>query len=1004
MKKQIIGKLFPVSIIFLISISALSQTASSFELRYISKDPQANGITDFKGETGVFNTPQRVEFLKHYADVAKDFFDDPKLDTKVVTPKEVSTTVQNIKPQPLPEIRNSMPLNDWRYLGYKSGQHQQDKVKIKKWNNTPGVSVKNDMLVFNEDAAIDFEFPMQSWRYTLEWKVKVPANDKQVSFCFTERGKIKGATVGFGRNGKLFYYTADNKKVESIAYNAGQWYSFKIEFDMAAWKRGKDVLRYNLYVDGKRIADYVPMQRVVKKAGVGYAKNFTSMAGVNKMTVIAPKGTSIDDIWGVGYHYTGRESYPYNVATFLDEDFEVKPTVNGWDEPGYCDSGWAKGSFPIVHGSERHAGEDLHMRTKVKTGSFDKAFLNIETIDPGGEVWINGKVAAVVTNRHPQKIDVTEFIEPGRVNLIAVKVNHFYLTEEVGEIMPHSSLDLNIGWFAGRMSLDLVNHQHIDDVFVYTTDIAEEAKLKAKISFNNQHWLSFRGKAAIKLFPWYPEESATPAFETEIPVVLTVGEQTIEHEFFVASPKLWTPEDPQLYKVQVILKDDEGNPVDDYVLTTGIRTVDQEGGSFRLNGKVSMLNGAQIMGYKGPIEKLATWSRCAPDDWIAKELMMIRRMNGNLLRVHAHAWEFPARGINDPRYAEMADQLGVMLLWCPTAWIRTGRGWGDIDFNGYPKYMRQVYNHPSIVMWEAANHTQSFKARDVMESNLFCEKVHNTLYPVDPSRIISYNSYVRHLHYGNDKGTIDQQGNPIEPSWAWTAPKVTRGNQDSPTGYGKDWSVLRNYPGEYRQSFLDSKDRAYFNFEHQESIGQPNWNLVRGRPWYKLHSYEWSYDEGCIGRRLSLDEWQESQAWQAFGAWEAMKKMRYLDYDGFSWCCLHGGANSITYKKPLIDFLDHAKLAYWANKMVFQHTVAGSHDVDVVYGPDDKIKPVIMHLGEDTKVSLTVKVCNLEGKTVAEKTYNNIALEGGRTATTLDAFMPQLSEEYYVIRYEVMTE
>ena len=50
----------------------------------------------------------------------------------------------------------------------------------------------------------------------------------------------------------------------------------------------------------------------------------------------------------------------------------------------------------------------------------------------------------------------------------------------------------------------------------------------------------------------------------------------------------------------------------------------------------------------------------------------------------------------------------------------------------------------------------------------------------------------------------------------------------------------------------------------------------------------------------------------------------------------------MTYKKPLIDFMDHAKLAFWTNKMIFQPTVAGSHNVDVVYGPEDAITPVVM--------------------------------------------------------------
>jgi hypothetical protein len=234
---------------------------------------------------------------------------------------------------------------------------------------------------------------------------------------------------------------------------------------------------------------------------------------------------------------------------------------------------------------------------------------------------------------------------------------------------------------------------------------------------------------------------------------------------------------------------------------------------------------------------------------------------------------------------------------------------------------------------------------------------------------------------------------------------VVRGNQDSPTGYGRDWSILRNLTTEYRNNipdFLNSSDRAYFNFEHEESIGQPNWNLVKGKPWYKIQSYEWSYDEGSIGRRLTDKEWRESQAWQAFSAYESMRKQRWLDYDGFSWCCLHGGPNTATYKKPLIDYLGHGKLAYYANQMIFQDILGGSSDVDVVYGPDDTINPIILNIGTSKEVDLQVVVKNLENEIVWKKSVSDISLQAGRTVTNLEPIKPIFPEEgYYAIEYIV---
>lgn len=57
-------------------------------------------------------------------------------------------------------------------------------------------------------------------------------------------------------------------------------------------------------------------------------------------------------------------------------------------------------------------------------------------------------------------------------------------------------------------------------------------------------------------------------------------------------------------------------------VTTGIRTIGQEGGTFRLNGQPAMLNGAQIMGYRMPADKLAVWNLCPPDSVLAEEILI----------------------------------------------------------------------------------------------------------------------------------------------------------------------------------------------------------------------------------------------------------------------------------------------------------------------------------------------------------------------------------------------
>jgi len=985
------------------------EISRSWELRYFTSNPAADGETDFKGKTSVFDTEQRVQFLERYAEYAKRFWNDPRLDSRVVDDAEVGAALRSLKPQPLPEVRTRIPLRSWKWTGHREGLPAERARALAAWKSVPGAEVRGGTLrVTGAGAPLVWRFPSQGWRLFVQWRAKAPVAGRSASFTLSDRGRVSAATVGFGEDGRLFYRTADGERRQGGGrYRPGAWHRFRIELDFAQPER-TDPPRYNLYVDDRLVADWVPVERT-RTGGVGYAHTFGSIGQVNTFAVRGAPGVEMDDLWGVGYHATGRESYPYTVETFLDEDFQAKPEIAGWSTPAYDDALWRTGELPIVHGTERHAGEDLYLRTEVNVGRFGHAFLDVEALDPGGEIWINGRRAAVLPNRRPARIDVSRYLRPNAPNLIAIRVDPFYLTAEVGEIMPHSSLDFNVGWSAGRMSLDLTGPSTLEDVFVYTDSLGDggaPAVLRARLEVANRAAVPFRGRAVLRVFPWFPAEAAEPVAVAAVPIAVEGSTRRFEAMVRVPDPRLWTPESPHLYRVQVVLEDERGRAVDDYVLTTGIRTLGQQGGTFRLNGKPALLKGAQTMGFRAPIEKSVLWLRSAPPEWLARELLMVKKANGNMMRVHVHGWEFSkgGEGINDPRIPEMADQLGVLLVWPTTAWIRTGQDWRETDLTAYPRYMRQVRNHPSIAMWEAANHPQTFKRHDVSESNRFVDSVYTTIHPHDPSRLISATSFVRHLHYGNDAGTVDQEGKPITPTPNWTAPMITRGNQDAPTGYGEEWTVLREWPDAYRRSFLDSPERAYFNFEHEESASQANWNLTRGKPYHRMPSYEWSYDEGSIGRRLSVDEWEASQAWQAFSAWEATKKQRLLDYDGFSWIELHGGPNSGTYMKPMIDMGGHAKLAFYANRMIYQDVVAGSADVDVVYGPRDAVEPVVMNVGDARRVDVLVSVRDVAGREVDNRRYQGVVLPSGRSQTALPAFRPRVpGEGPYAIEYTVVS-
>lgn len=258
----------------------------------------------------------------------------------------------------------------------------------------------------------------------------------------------------------------------------------------------------------------------------------------------------------------------------------------------------------------------------------------------------------------------------------------------------------------------------------------------------------------------------------------------------------------------------------------------------------------------------------------------------------------------------------------------------------------------------------------------------------------------QHTHYANDLGTLDWKNRAITPVPEYTHPLVTRGTQDAVTGYGAEWARLREWPTGFTADCLKNRVRAFFNFEHEESAAQPNWDLAVGWPWCQLRSYE----EKSIGRVLGFNEWRASQGWQAFSAYESMRKQIWHGVSGFSWCTIEGGANSGTYEKPLLDPFGNAKLAWHVHKIVFQPVFAGSDNVDTVYGPQDKIVPCVFNLGPARTAGLTVTVKTLGGEVLDEHRFPGLNLAGGRSLLKLPAIRPKLpATGFCVVEYAVST-
>lgn len=915
-------------------LTAGAQEYTSFDMRWLTNDAKANGITDFHGETEWLDLNKRVGALSLYADFASKFWGDPNLDTPMFTDAQVSEKTAQIKPQPVTSIRKSINLSNWRSVGYKKGKAEVQNARWERW--TKGGAEINDGYLVLKNSSVAPTIDTIGWRFRIKAGLKEVSNGLSVTFSGTKESLVNipiDACKAFEIYGDL-----PGRKIYLI-YGTGNVKEYEISDSFGDAITGYNMEAVNASFDTFAFYDFVRLYEDPRM--------------------------------------------PYRTRLIYDETFNAIPSMDGWQGAGYDDTLWEKVTLPSPHGSLHAEGENYYLRTSVEVGEFKCAFLDIETLDPAGEVWVNGEPAAVLKGRQPRLIDISEYLVPNSTNTIAVKVKPYYGKHP----MTHSPSDMNIGWFLGRTKLILTNEQqYITEALVHTTDLSDDKAVQHhRIFIKNETAFPKKGQITINYYPWFPADGECVASISQDIVIRPRLNNQFNVDVPMTDPMVWSTSKPQLYRTEVILKDEEGKAIDDYVTTTGVRVIEQKNGELFINHKPEMLNGAQNFGYRLPIETSSKYIRCATDDMVMRDLMMIEKLGGNLLRIHVHTEQDIVDGINDPRYAEYADQMGIYLIWQSAGWMREGEVW-NVDIDNFPLYMRQVYNHPSIVLWEASNHPNRFKNHPVNETVDYFNRIIPTLVQTDTSRLISPTSFWGHTHYINYEGTEDYQGNPIAPNPHLMHKMMTRGSQDAYTGYGEKWSTLRKGLYPWAKECLDAKDLCYFNYEHEESAAQPNWELAKLDPWYKIQSYEWDYEKGSIGCNLEFDQWRASQAFQAFSAWESMKMQTLAGVCGFSWCCIESGANMFTYQKPLVDAYYVPKLAFYANKMVFSRIWAASDDVDTVYGPEDCVNPVIFNLDDACRVNLTIKLKNSKGKVIERKVFKNIEVPAGRSVTRLEPF------------------
>jgi Glycosyl hydrolases family 2 len=696
-----------------------------------------------------------------------------------------------------------------------------------------------------------------------------------------------------------------------------------------------------------------------------------------------------------------------------------------WSRTDFDERDWNEGRVPFVR--ETHA--DLWFRRHIPRPAGGRAFLEVEAAIDECWIWVNGQQAVHHQGYGPFRAEITQELSQENDNVIAVRI----------PAKPGDQIGLG-----DRVRLISTGDQQIENIFAFTKNLSVEspestgAEETVRCTVANLDGSSFKGSVRADVSPWNgPSAAAGSRGERTEELALAAGvTQTVEINVPLERAALWSPGRPNLYQVHVWLLSD-GRPVDDYVAVTGIRKIEQRSGRLYLNDRPFFAAGFLDMVTYPPQPLINPHSLMAPpDDGIVRAILTAQAAGANTLRIHPDGMRDTGKptasgyppftsmtdATNYNRYAEIADQLGICLIWPTRFW-----GWQASFFDGdkekqlredLPASIRLVRNHPSIIFYEGMNEvgstllpggdqskvTPEEEARESRYRKIVSGYV-RTVSALDPTRLISPDSgWVRASKgplalepYFADQATFD------DPHVYWDM-HAYFGWYDAIAGV---WPVLSHV------SDPQFRKRAFILSEFG-SEAMPNWSRYEDQPWYGVwvnnaRTADGEIETRAIGRPFQVlenSEYKLSQAYQALLYQLNATAVRDNNGDGMFACTLGDGYAMGFYHKGAVDVGNRAKLGWVMARMVMQEFFPNGTEGDMVFGPQDSLNIRVSSVSaSDTPggAALTVTVRDAEEKEVERRDFNLPKLDFGATAPV--RWQPKFPKDgFYFIEYELRNQ
>ncbi len=329
------------------------------------------------------------------------------------------------------------------------------------------------------------------------------------------------------------------------------------------------------------------------------------------------------------------------------------------------------------------------------------------------EVYVNGSLAGSHHYGYTAfNVDITKFVKPG-ANDIEVRVDN--------------SSQPNCRWYSG-------------------SGIYRHVWLKASAGVHIKQWGTYittpevsASKATVRFETMVQNETARPENVTcefkfagktasSSASVAAGGESKIVVEAVIDSPRLWSPEHPEMYEAEITLVKGDGTLLDSNVESFGIRTISWSAeDGFVLNGKSIDINGGCVHHDNGIL------GAAAFDAAEYRRVKLLKEAGFTAIRT-SH---------NPPSEAFLAacDELGLLVVDEAFDGWRKAKLKGDYSIHFDDDWQKDLdamvlrdRNHPSVISWSIGNEVYERKELQMLTTAM---KLAGRCHELDPTRPVT---------------------------------------------------------------------------------------------------------------------------------------------------------------------------------------------------------------------------------------------------------------------------